>query len=396
MAILTKYVLNEILRIFAVALVSLTLIMILFGLVREVLQQGLGPAQVVQLLPYILPNALVFAVPGTILLAVSIVFGRMSASNEVVAVKALGIHPWVLVWPAFLLAFVLSLTAVWLNDVAVSWGYRGIQRVVLEAVEDIVYGTLRTQKAFSSKTFSLQDKRVEGRKLNQPTIPFQSRKDSPSITLTAEDAELRTDLTGNVLTIQCRNGTADVDGRASFNFFNDTIEHEISLEQMRRKEDLSRAPSHLEMRSLRTATAAQRVDTRRHEQEMAAEAAQNLLLGEFRELKSERWRQNTDKIQTDFYNLHRLETEMPRRWANGFSCLCFVAIGVPMAIQLRNSDILKSFFICFLPILIVYYPLMMVGLDRAKEGSIPPYFVWSGNVLLGLWGVWLLRRVMRY
>lgn len=395
MATLTRYVLNETLRVFAVALVSLTLFMIMYGVAKEVLQQGLGPAQVMRLLPYILPNALLFAVPGTILFAVSIVFGRMSAANEVVAVKALGIHPGVLMWPAFLLAFLLSLTTVWLNDVAVSWGYRGIQRVVLEAVEDIVYGTLRTQKAFTSKVLSIHVKQVEGQTLIQPTITFQGRKDSPNITLTAEEAELHTDIAKNVLTIRCRNGTADVDGRASFSF-PDTFEQEISLEQLRRKEDLSRAPSHLEMRTLRAATEAQRADTRRHEQEMAAEAVQDLLLGELRELRSDRWQQNFEKLQNDFYNLHRLETEMPRRWANGFSCLCFVAIGVPMAIQLRNSDILKSFFACFLPILIVYYPLMMVGLDRAKEGSIPPYFVWSGNVLLALWGLWLLRRVLRY
>jgi lipopolysaccharide export system permease protein len=393
MAILTRYVLGETLRVFGVALVSLTMIMILFGLVREVLQQGLGPAQVVQLLPYILPNALLFAVPGTILFAVSIVFGRMSASNEVVAIKALGIHPAALMWPAFLLGFLLSLTTVWLNDVAVSWGYRGIQRVVLEAVEDVVYGTLRTQKAFSSKNLSIHVSRIEGHALIDPVITFQ--KGDRIITITAEEAELSTDVIKNVLKIRCSNGTADYDGRGSISF-TDPIEQEISLEQMRRKEDLSRAPAHLEMRSLPAATTAQRSDTRRHEQEMAAQAAESLLLGEFRELNSERWRHNAAKLQTDFYNLHRLETEMPRRWANGFSCLCFVAIGVPMAIQLRNSDILKSFSLCFLPILIIYYPLMMVGLDRAKEGSIPPYFVWSGNVLLSLWGIWLLRRVLRY
>lgn len=395
MAVLTRYVLGEILRVFAVSLVSLTGMMILAGVAKEVLQQGLGPAQVVQLLPYILPNALLFAVPGTILFAVSIVFGRMAASNEVVAVKALGIHPGVLLWPAFLLAFVLSLATVWLNDVAVSWGYQGIQRVVLEAVEDIVYSTLKTQKSFSSRQLSIHVKSVEGRTLIEPTISFQGQGDSPAITVTAAEAEMHTDMNENVLTIRCTDGVLHADSGVSFRFA-DTIERPISLEQLRRKEDLSRAPAHLPMRALRGARVSELANIRRQEQEMAVKAAHQLLLGDYRDLRPETWHDDTDRLRNGFYNLHRIQTEMPRRWANGFSCLCFVAIGVPMAIQLRNSDVLKSFFLCFLPILIVYYPLTMFGLDRAKDGSLHPYFVWSGNLLLAVWGVWLLRRVLRY
>ena len=67
-----------------------------------------------------------------------------------------------------------------------------------------------------------------------------------------------------------------------------------------------------------------------------------------------------------------------------------------MAICLRNRDFLTSFFLCFLPILIVYYPLMIFGADQVKNGNLPTIFVWAGNAMLLLWGVWLLRRVIRY
>ena len=93
--------------------------------------------------------------------------------------------------------------------------------------------------------------------------------------------------------------------------------------------------------------------------------------------------------------LHRLHTEPWRRWANGFSCLCFVMIGVPVAIWLRYSEFIASFFICFLPILLVYYPLLAVSVDQAKDGALPPQSVWLGNILLALAGIWLLRRVNR-
>jgi lipopolysaccharide export system permease protein len=84
-----------------------------------------------------------------------------------------------------------------------------------------------------------------------------------------------------------------------------------------------------------------------------------------------------------------------RRWANGFSCLCFAIVGAPMAIRMRNADFLTSFFLCFLPILVVYYPLLMFGIDRVKAGELPPIAVWIGNLLVTVWGIWLLRRVVR-
>jgi lipopolysaccharide export system permease protein len=66
-----------------------------------------------------------------------------------------------------------------------------------------------------------------------------------------------------------------------------------------------------------------------------------------------------------------------------------------MAIRMRNADFLTSFFLCFLPILLVYYPVFMLGVSRVKSGSLPPPAVWMGNVLVALWGLWLLRSVIR-
>jgi lipopolysaccharide export system permease protein len=57
---------------------------------------------------------------------------------------------------------------------------------------------------------------------------------------------------------------------------------------------------------------------------------------------------------------------------------------------------LSSFFVCFLPVLLAYYPLLAYGVDKAKGGELPPSVVWLGNAVFILWGVWLLRRVLRY
>ena len=101
--------------------------------------------------PYLLPQALQFAVPGTMLLATTSVFGRMASFNEIVAIKALGISPMTVIWPALVLASFVSLAGVWLNDLAVSWGTLGVQRVLLDSLEDVVYNQLRVQRTYQQR-----------------------------------------------------------------------------------------------------------------------------------------------------------------------------------------------------------------------------------------------------
>jgi lipopolysaccharide export system permease protein len=93
---------------------------------------------------------------------------------------------------------------------------------------------------------------------------------------------------------------------------------------------------------------------------------------------------------------NRLSVEPPRRWATGFSCFFFVWLGAPLAIWMRKSDFFASFFACFVPILILYYPLLMFGLDQAKNGTLPPSCVWLANVGIGIIGFWFLRKIHRY
>ena len=69
MKILTRYVLSELLQVFLVTLTALTLFMLIVGLVKEAQQQGLGLLQILMLVPYVLPEAMRFAVPGTMLFA---------------------------------------------------------------------------------------------------------------------------------------------------------------------------------------------------------------------------------------------------------------------------------------------------------------------------------------
>ena len=80
---------------------------------------------------------------------------------------------------------------------------------------------------------------------------------------------------------------------------------------------------------------------------------------------------------------------------NLFACLAN-NLSHALAVKLRKSDYLTVFFLCFMPILIGYYPLLALGLSLAKNGDLPPYSVWLGNAICGCVGLWLLRSVQRH
>ena len=90
--------------------------------------------------------------------------------------------------------FALSLVGIWLTDLAFSWGAAGVQRVVIQSVEEITYGMLRTQRAYANQRFSIIVKDVQDRKLIRPDMNFQASSDMPAVRISAVDAELKADL----------------------------------------------------------------------------------------------------------------------------------------------------------------------------------------------------------
>lgn len=393
MKILTRYVVFDLLKVFLLILTGLTL-MIFIGLVgKEAVDKGLGLGPLLRMTPYLLPQAMQFAVPGTMLLATTYVYGRLSSYNEIVAIKALGISPMALIWPTLILATLVSLAGVYINNLAVSWGTRGVQRVFVESIEDVVYGHLQMHRTYNSGKLSIIVRGVEGKKLRQPILVVAASDNHPALTIRAKEAEIWSDTKERKLHVRFR----DFEVTGPITVSNpDTYEQEISLDELTGMSAETRSPSTYALGEIGPATRHSAAKIQQIEQGMTAQASFALVTGEFYLLAQQNWKWHEKMLKGAEERLQRLHTEPWRRWANGFSCLCFVLVGAPMAIRLRHAEFLAIFFVCFLPILLVYYPLLAVSVDQAKDGAFPPATVWAGNAVLALWGVWLMRRVIRY
>ncbi|QOV87500.1 LptF/LptG family permease [Humisphaera borealis] len=85
------YVFRDLLKIFVMTSGTLAGIMSFGGLLRPLTQQGLDPAQIGQMLFYFTPAMLAYSLPIAALFATSVVYGRLSADNELTACRAGGI-----------------------------------------------------------------------------------------------------------------------------------------------------------------------------------------------------------------------------------------------------------------------------------------------------------------
>jgi lipopolysaccharide export system permease protein len=116
---LARYLLLQHLTPFAMGfglIVFILVIDVVLQMLDQVLSKGLVAGVALQLFVYNLAWIIALAVPMAVLIAVIMVFGRLAADNELMAMKAAGISFTRIITPVVLAAIVLSLVMIWFND----------------------------------------------------------------------------------------------------------------------------------------------------------------------------------------------------------------------------------------------------------------------------------------
>ena len=380
MPAINRYILIELMKVFTLALLALTAVLLLSDVTKELQNQGLGFVQIVMVLPFLLPYAVRTAMQGALLFAVCTVYGRMAATNEIVAVKSMGISPMKLVWPTvWLVAVPMSLICVALDDLGATWGASGIDYVIVNSTDEVAYSMLRTHRSFSKKHFAIAVKGVEGRTLIRPTLTYEPPDQSHVVTITAQDGELRVDPKTSRLSIIMRSGRLFVPDKVEMSF-EDSIEQTLPLDTSMHR---AITPSLIAEQRARIATLRKNLSDKK---------PRTLADGK----KAGIYTSDVARIHNEERYLAWMQTKFHQKWANSFCCLAFVAIGIPVAVQMRRGDFLTSFMICFLPIVSAYQPLQFVGASLAQAGEVPAYAVWFGNVVLFAIGAKLMRRMEKH
>src|SRR3989338_6131284 len=119
MRILRKYILKELAGPFFFSFVIFTFAMLTGNLIKLadlVINKGVDFLSICKLFFYMLPWLFTFTVPMAVLSATLLTFGRLSADNEITAMRASGISLYRLVFPLVIVGLIISLISYELND----------------------------------------------------------------------------------------------------------------------------------------------------------------------------------------------------------------------------------------------------------------------------------------
>ena len=391
MSVIIRYILRELGVTFLLGFVALTLLLLIVGVVKEAFDQYVPLILIPYLIPPVFANMSPISLPVTLLLAVTVFFARMSGNNEVIALKALGIPPRAFLMPVFGIAFFFSILGVGINELAITYGRQGINMVLYYGAEDILIERLKKTHQVVTKnnriTIIVQGV-DEQRRLIEPKII--SKKES--LTIEASIAQIAIDHNTETLTITFFDfRAATKEGR----YVGRKRILEIPLSEFFQV----RHANHPSDMGLYRINKEQKITAEQMEEQrriIAAHRTFGACVGSIDAWASSPVEEAKKKIRRLQSHQNKLSVEPPRRWAQGFCCFFFVWLGAPLAIWMRKSDFFASFFACFVPILLLYYPLLAFGLAQAKNGSLPPMCVWTANAVIGLIGLWFLRRIHRY
>lgn len=361
------YFLREFLGPLFLSLGALSFVMVLVGNLKRiadlVINRGVDILSVGKLFLFMTPYIVTYALPISVLIAVLMALGRLSGDNEIIAIRASGIHFFSLLFPLLILGVILSLFLVIFNDRAASFAHYAYRKTLTEI------GIRRPAAAFeegvfinSFKDYILFIYRVDQKKNKLGNIRiYQPRENGPTRTIIARSGEFITDPDKGTVKLKLMDGSSDEpDPNNPLNFYKlnfKTYFMSLNLSQAQDKNKLGKKPKDMSLLELRN---------------------------------------EIGKLKNEGIDATPLLTEINEKIALAFSVLAFILLGSSLAVITRRRE--KSINIGLAVLVIgIYYPLFIGCEALAIEGVVPAGMaMWIPNALFALIGAFLTLKVCAY
>lgn len=367
MILIQRYVFKELFYNFLFSFAVISLVVLLAAFLKTMFEYPeLDLGMAVKLIPFILLEIMPIVVPSASLVAVVTTYGRMAADNEVLALRASGVHFFRIVVPGILFGIIVSLLLLVANDRYVP---RASQMVKSLGQDQQITPLLDNILKKGGKSFD---------KIEDWILTWESCEKT-------SDAGSGGGEGGTWLFKNFRARHYDDDKILKLEYLAETA----TVEAVGRSGREIRFKLH-------------------NFQEVAGsgDRARELILPPYK-LPSK-----TSKIRLDHRTLtalfamlekkHRayknvkILTEIHSRIAQSLSPLIMIFLGLTVAVIFRYRNRMVAFFLSLMIAVFVYYPVMLLGKTFAENKVLHPALcIWAGNVIMFLGGIWLLTTVTK-
>ncbi len=331
--------------------------------IADYLVKGMSPFVVVKLMAFIIMSILDYAVPMSLLVGTLLVFGRLSADNEITAMRASGIGLKTIVTPVILLGLAFTLGSTILNNEIIPRNTFNIrllkQQVGIQGPEVL----LEPGEFMEFPGYAINIRNREGDYFRNISI-YQYENEMLKNVILAKKAKLVTDPEKKLCYLHLEDGSLDeydpdnpqISTRTTFG----VLDYPIDVS------DLFGDAKNVKKR-VKDMTG----------REVVAHRKKLLRSG------------------GDPADVSRITTELHRRFSLSVACLAFVVIGIPLAITTHRGE--KSIGMAIsLAVLFIYYIFILFANAIEDEPRFFPYLiVWIPNLLFMGLGIFLTVKHTR-
>jgi len=396
---------GEVLRAFMLALVTLTTVIVLFMVMIEASKMGLGPLEIAALVPYVIPTSLPYTIPVSLLFSVTVVYGRLAADNEIVAVKTAGVSAFAVLLPSISLGFFLSILMIYLSYAPIPRANHNAKLIMFRNLEEIFYRCLKNEHEFNNNgwPFLIMVKDVEDKTMIDATFKHRvSGSRDPNnfdSVIQAKKAVVHFDTEKKLARIYL-DGSHISDPHDDVFLINNSYNNSYIDMELPGDRGLNNAEKRMQEKTTPELIADQ-VDFRR---KMAKERKRQSMgaslwmgMGRMNRVDWAQVHRSFVDYGTWDMNWKQYETEKQQRVALACGPLFFVMLGAPVGILFARRDFLSAFISCFVPIITLYYPLVLLGTNMGKEDILNPTIaLWLGNFLLAILSGFVWPSVIRH
>ena len=350
MKILRTYILKECFLPFIISLSVLTSVFLLGylpQLANQVINKGVSLAAIGRVFLYYIPLLLGYTLPIACLSTIILTFGRLSADNEILALRSSGILLRRILYPLIFLGIILSLILFLLNDRVIPRAYQA-QRDLLQAT-----GTQNPTALLEAGTFITSFPgqvifiyKIEQNRMYNVRI-YQPQPDGkPTRTIIAQEGEFAVAPEEAKIKLKLINGTSDeVDFKNPNNFYKLNFKNSfITLDLSKHNQKQEKKPKAMTLREL--------------------------------DLK-------INELQSLFVDPSPLLTEYYRKITWSFAPLIFILLGFPVAVITHRRE--KGANVLFAILFAAPYYLLSLGCQALAAQNIfdPSWVMWLPNIIGG-------------
>jgi len=372
MRILDRYITGQVLTtgLFAVGVLSLVLVLgnVFKQLLDLLVNHDVPLEYILSFIAYIIPFSLTFTIPWGFLTAVLLIFGRLSAENELIALRSNGVSIPRLCVPVFALSLICVGICFWINvDVAPK-----AQEQMKAALYNIatsnpiaMFGSDQIIDQFPGKLIYVEKK--QGTQLQNILMYQLDDRGTPTMVVHAKSGELLPELKKNQQII-LRLNDAQYEQRDSASPQDVQKIHQgisagqndlaISLEDLYEKNKKKRGPSQMTLTELL------------HEQGLAGNGM-------------------------DAQQRSALKTETNKRFSFSLASFAFCLIAVPLAITAHRKETSIGFLFSLIVAFVYFFFIVMVDTVRSNPKFHPEMLIWLPNVVFITLGAVLFYRMSK-